>query len=156
TVPVAIGEMPMPLLPVDEVLAAANARLGEVSAAIKAMYPSLDVSTAAMYGNLGDLVEELTEQSAPLLTVVGNDEDDGADLWIGSEGADVLRKGARPALAVPQTSVFKKPQHVCIACDAQSIREGMSLASLLALQEQLGFSITVMHVAGEDGEAIVY
>ncbi len=155
-VPVALGEMPMPLLPVEEVREAAMGRLTAAEKMLQSQYPALPISSDAAYGTLEDLLDEACERDAPLLTVIGNDEE-GADSggWIGSAGADILRNGGWPVLAVPGSASFARPQHICLACDAQSIRDGVPAASLLQLQSVLGFRITVLHVLGAGEEVTV-
>jgi nucleotide-binding universal stress UspA family protein len=157
TVPVSVGEIPMPMLPVEEVREAANSRISEVVKSLSTLYPSLQVSSNVVYGMLTDILDdELGEgKPAPLLTVIGNDEEEGSDAWLGGETTDILRDGHLPVLAVPHTTSFRMPQHVCLACDTRSITEGMPVVALQAWQKRLGFRITVLHVV-EAGQAVSY
>lgn len=156
TVPVAIGEMPIPLLPVEEVRDAANGRLDTAVRELKALFPALNIEHEALYGNLGDVLDNNgKDDDVPLLTVICNNEQDDSDTWIGGESDELLREGKRPILAVPAKVVFQKPRHVCIACDTRSINEGLSLATLPELHARLGFRVTVLHVTGTDGADVV-
>ncbi len=152
TVPVALGEMPMPLVPISEVRDAAAARLANTVAGIQSRHPSLMITSEASYGMMADLLGDECERNPPLLTIVGSDKEDEEGGWMGSATTDLLREGAGPVLAVSAKSFFSRPQRVCLACDARSIREGIPVAALLRLQGLLGFQITVLHVTagGED------
>jgi nucleotide-binding universal stress UspA family protein len=136
------------MLPVEEVRDAAMGRVAEVVKSLSSVYPSLEVSSDVVYGMLTDILDDelAAGKPAPMLAVIGNDEEEGSDAWLSGETADILRDGRLPVLAVPHTATFKMPQHVCIACDTRSISEGLPLASLQAWQQRLGFRLTVLHV----------
>lgn len=154
TVPIAVGEMPMPMLPVDDVRDAAQARLTTVAAELSTHYPSLELTTDVAYGNLEDVLDDIDE--VPMLTVIGNNEPEETDVWLGSESAAILREGRWPVLAVPHGSKFSTPQQVCLACDAKTIQEGLPLGNLLSLQQHLGFKLTVLHVMMHDEPTVSY
>lgn len=155
-VPVSVGEIPMPMLPVEEVREAARARVAEAAKSLAALYPSVEVTTDVVYGMLTDILDDelAGAKSSPLLTVIGNDEEEGSDTWLGGETADILREGRMPVLAVPHTATFSMPQHVCLACDTRSIRQGLPVAALQTWQQRLGFRLTVLHVVQAEDTAI--
>lgn len=155
TVPITIGEMPMPLMPVEDIQRSATERLSAVKEKLAQQYSALSITTEPAYGVLADLLDTDDDTAAPLLTIISNDEAEDADSWMGDETADILREGRRPVLAVPQKAAFRAPQQVCLACDARSIREGLPLTTLLELQQKLGFKITVLHVAGTDEHELI-
>lgn len=148
TVPVSVGEIPMPMLSVEEVREAANSRIAEVMKSLTTLYPSLDVKGDAAYGMLTEILDDEVAESkpAPMLTVIGNDEED-SDAWMGRETANILRQGGQPVLAVPHTATFRIPQHICLACDTTTIKEGLNVAALQVWQQRLRFRLTVLHVS---------
>jgi nucleotide-binding universal stress UspA family protein len=153
TVPVSVGEIPMPVMPVEEVRDAANAHVADLVNDLKAAHPTLHVSADVVYGGLPDVLDDV--DTAPVLVVIGNDDSEDSDAWLGSESADILRDGRWPVLAVPHHVTFKVPQQVCLAADAATIREGLPLGSLLSLKQQLGFRLTVLHVMHNE-QPVVY
>jgi nucleotide-binding universal stress UspA family protein len=146
TVPVTFGEMPLPIMPADDVRALAARQMDTAMAELRSKYPAAGISSDLAYGTLPDVLDEAAQDDPPLLAIIGNDEE--AD-WIGSNATDMLREARCAVLAVPHTAVFQKPAHVCIAVDGRSIAEGASVEALLRLHEACGFRITVLHILTE-------
>src|ERR1044072_6084353 len=75
-VPVAIGEIPMPIMAVEEVRDAANVRLAEAAKRLATTYPRLHITSDVVYGNLADVLddEDADGKPAPILTVIGNND----------------------------------------------------------------------------------
>ncbi len=154
TVPLAVGEMPMPLLPVEEVRDAAQARVESLKSDFQRQYPNLRVSGDLVYGTLADVVNEAARSGLEraALSVVPNGAGGDADSWLGSEVASLLRESRASLLAVPAGVPFRTPRHVCIACDFKGVQEGLPLLNLLRLKTALGFRLTVLHVL-QSGDA---
>jgi nucleotide-binding universal stress UspA family protein len=142
----------------EEVREAANIRLAEATKGLATKYPSITITNDVVYGNLTDVLDDVADgKPMPILTVIGNSDSDGADSWMSNESSDIMREGSHLTLAVPHDSQFHLPQHVCIACDARTVREGLPLTSLFTLQQMLSFKITVLHVIGTgEEETIAY
>jgi nucleotide-binding universal stress UspA family protein len=153
TVPITLGEMPMPMLPVEEVRASAERQLEGLVLKLKEDFPDVQLNPAVAYGALADILDDEAAKSKPLITIIGHDDGEDPDVWIGSDSTDILREGRGSVLVVSQKATFSRPKHVCLACDSRSITEGLPLSGLLELQALLGFRITVLHVitSGEDG-----
>jgi nucleotide-binding universal stress UspA family protein len=158
TVPLAVGEMPMPLLPVEEVRDAAQARLDALLKDLQARYPTTPVQAKLAYGGVQDVLNDEAGSGldSAVLTVISNGEPEDAESWFGSESASALRDNRGLVLAVPQDRSFGGLQHVCVACDARGLREGLPLVALLRLKSRLGFRLTILHVTRPDGEAVSF
>jgi nucleotide-binding universal stress UspA family protein len=156
TVPIALGEMPMPMLPVEEVRTSAERQLNDAIGKLALIYPSVEIKPIVTYGALSDVLDEEVSNSSPLLTVVSHDEGEDPEIWLASDTADLLREGKGAILVVTRSAVFAQPQHICLACDSQGIREGLPVDGLLQLQQALGFKITVLHVVAAAEETISF
>jgi nucleotide-binding universal stress UspA family protein len=158
TVPLAVGEMPMPLLPVEEVRDAAQARVDALRQDFQSQYPVLSISTDLAYGTTQDVLNDAAGSGldSAAITVINNGDPEDADSWLGSESASMLRENRGLVLAVPQGLLFRAPMHVCVACDARGVREGLPLTALLRLKNQLGFRLTVLHVTQPGSDVIAY
>jgi nucleotide-binding universal stress UspA family protein len=152
-VPVTFGEMPLPVMPAEDARQLAVDQLNSALASLRSKFPDADISGDVLYGDLADVLDEAANEVAPLLIVIGNDEDTDAEGWIGSNATHMLREAGHPVLAVPHAAVYRKPEHVCIAVDSRSIDEGASVEALLRLQTSCGFRITVLHIL-RDGEVL--
>ncbi len=155
-IPVALGEMPMPLLPVEEVRAAADSRLTRICNALKDGFPALSVSTEIAYGTLADVLDDNSTDDLPLLTIIGNEYGKEEEEWLAGDSATILREGRGPVLAIAADAPFKSPRHICLACDAQTLRDGLAVAPLQMLGAKLGFRVTVLHVKNESEESLVF
>lgn len=151
-VPITLGEMPMPLIPVEEVRAAAEKHLDKVVSEISHTYSGLELVTNTCFGALSDILEEENNASKPLLTVLAHENPDDPDSWIGGDSSDILREGQGCVLVVTPKAQFNGLQHVCLACDTKSIIEGLPVEEFLKLQERLGFRTTVLHVVTAEDE----
>jgi nucleotide-binding universal stress UspA family protein len=156
TVPITLGEMPMPMLPVEEVRASAERQLDDCIIKLKEGFPSVEVKATVAYGALADILDEEVGNNNPVITVIGHDLGEDPDIWIGSDSTDILREGKGSVLVVSNNAVYADPGHVCLACDTQSIKEGLPLNGLLVLQKLLGFRITVLHVVTSGEESIPF
>src|ERR1043166_3030908 len=94
-VPIAIGEIPMPIMAVEEVREAANIRLAEATKGLATKYPSITITTDVVYGNITDVLDDVADgKPMPILTVIGNSDSDGADSWMSNESSDIMREGS--------------------------------------------------------------
>lgn len=154
--PISISEIPLPVMAAEDVRSVAAVYMDESVIKLRNRWPDIDITGDIAYGDLADVLDEISQAKKPLLTIIGNDEENDADVWIGSNTGAMLREGDNPVLAVPYTAIFQQPAHVCIASDGQSIAEGASVDVLLQLKEAMNFGITVLHVKTEGGPVITF
>lgn len=148
TVPLAVGEMPMPLLPVEEVRDAAQGRLDALRQDLQARYPALQISTGLAYGTTQDALQDAASSGTnrAAITVVNNGDDANAESWFGMDSVNIMRENQGLVLAVPQGLGFRVPRHICLACDGKGIQDGIPVSDLIALKAKLNFRLTVLHV----------
>jgi nucleotide-binding universal stress UspA family protein len=156
TVPVTFGDVPLPVISVDDILNITTERVNSSLAQLKAQYPAIQISSDISYGDFGDLLEEEASKKEPLMAVIGNDEELDSNVWIGSNASSLLREAPMPVLAVPQSSEIKTPQQVCLACDSKSINEGHPVDILLKLHATYNLRITVLHLLSNDEIPIIF
>ena len=154
-VPITFGEMPLPIMPAEDARDLAAGQMDTAIAKLRSKYPDVGISSDLTYGNLADVLYEAARNAPPLLTIIGNDEED-VNGWIGSNATEMLREAGHPVLAVPHTAVYSKPVHICIAGDGRSIAEGASVDILLRLQEACDLRITVLHILAEGEMPVVF
>ncbi len=156
TVPVTFGEMPLPVMPAEDARSLAAGQMDGALSRLREAFPGLDIEARVVYGDLADVLDEAAAESAPLLTVIGNDEEADIDGWIGIHAADMLREAGQPVLAVPHSAVYRAPRHICIAGDGRSIAGGAPVEVLLRLQRSCAFRLTVLHILGDDESPVAF
>jgi nucleotide-binding universal stress UspA family protein len=153
TIPYVVGEFPVPVITPDDQRHIAEQQLQAVEGRLRARFPALDIKTALRYGIPADVLAESVENEAPLVVILGNDESDHGETWIGTDTATMMAELAAPVLALSSATENPEISHVCLAIDRDSISEGVGLAGLEQLQEALNFRLTVVTVLKEsEGE----
>ncbi|MBS1628971.1 MAG: universal stress protein [Bacteroidetes bacterium] len=158
TVPLAVGEMPMPLLPVEEVRDAAQNRLDALQNDLQTRYTGLQIQTNLKYGTTQDALQEAAGSGTQgaAVTVLSIGDAAQTDAWFGTDSVNIMRENQGLVLAVPQGVSYHSPRHICLACDAKGIQDGLPISGLLNLRSKLPFRLTILHVLEEGTSSTSY
>jgi nucleotide-binding universal stress UspA family protein len=147
---VTFGDVPLPVIAVDDILHITTERANSAVAQLRVQYPGIEISSEVAYGDFEDLLEEEVSRRHSILAIIGNDEEPDSNIWIGSDASSLLREAPIPILAVPQSAAYKIPVHLCLACDTGSINNGHPIDILHVLKSAYDLRLTVLHLLSND------
>jgi len=147
-VPVSFGDNPMPVIPVDEGREIAEERMNQHLAELRAQYPGLSISGQISFGDIVDSLDDLTEDTKPLMIIIGNSGTDDSFLWMGSNVLSVMRHLRLPVLAIPLGFQYKQPRRICYATDYKKIDKQL-LEDLVQFIRTTQAKLHILHVSAE-------
>ena len=145
-IPVTFSDTPMPVMPVDEGRQIAEDRMNEVIGSLRQRYEGLVINSKIMFGDIVDCIDEYTEESMPVMVIVGNSGTGDSVLWLGSNVLSALQNLHCTVMAVPPGVTYKKPQKLCFACDFKNIADHLQTENLVTLVQQTGTQLHVVNV----------
>jgi nucleotide-binding universal stress UspA family protein len=140
-IPVTFSDTPMPILPLDESRQIAEERMNSYLNQLRIDFPSLEIHSRIMYGDVVDCIHELSDDMAPLLVVMGNSGDD-MPLWMGSNLMKALKKLKRSVMGVPLGVSYAPVKSICLTSDLKIQEYG----PLTALKELTGAALHLLHI----------
>jgi nucleotide-binding universal stress UspA family protein len=151
-IPVTFNDPAMPILPIDELREASNARMSRAVDTLQAAFPGLVLQSRVAYGDIQDCLEEVVGELQPELLVIGSHSEEDS-FWTGSTAADLLRNTQTAILAVPAGYPYRPVAQLCIALEAQGIRDEAPFQPLQALLGQEPVIIHLLHIPSKDEAA---
>jgi nucleotide-binding universal stress UspA family protein len=117
SVPVPVADVPVIMIPLDEVEKESVKRLNDFNKKLTQKYP--DVKTE-MVTRAGFVVEEILlimEELNPDLVIMGLIGEGRSKGFFGSNTTTVIKKAKCPVITIPSDVKFKKPEKIALACD---------------------------------------
>jgi nucleotide-binding universal stress UspA family protein len=148
-IPVSFGETPMPIMPVDEGLEIAESQMKKQVEDLRQAYPELALTNKVMYGEIVDCLEEVSEDQAPWLIVVGNSGSGEAGSWLGRSVTSILRHLRSTVIAVAKETSFKAPENICFAIDFKHTDESFQAAPLVDIVTRMNARLHVVNIDSE-------
>lgn len=145
-IPVAYGDTPMPLMPVDDGRNIAEESMADLVKQLNAAYPGVQVEQVISYGDITDSLQDYTEKLKPWLIVVGNSSTEDTQFWLGSNLVSELKDLPYTVMAVPPGVDFKPVQNICLACDLKQVEKTFPAAGIISLVQQTGAQLHVLNV----------
>ena len=142
-IPVAYGDTPVPLVPIDDGREIAEEGMGQLT---KQLAPGTEVLTHITYGDITDALQEYTEKVQPWIIVVGNSSDEDTRFWLGSNLISELKDLPYNVLAVPPTATFQPVKNVCLACDFKQVTDVFPAADITGIVQATGCTLHVLNV----------
>ncbi len=142
-IPVTFHETPMPVIPVDEGRRAAEEAMQTLLDELVDTYPGLNISGRVSFGDLMDTMEEIHQELAPLMVVVGNSSDNETPFWLGSNLITAMRQLPLHVLAVPTGQAYRRVHHICMAWDLAEDPEKFPVS---ALQEIIRYTEATLEI----------
>lgn len=127
-----IPDLPADLLQqfVDESIAEHLKRLGEIKQSIEKQYEVEVVCKAEAGSVMLNLLEIMGKENGDLVVMGLQGDNPALNVLMGSNTAEVLRRGEIPLLIVPGTATFKTPKRILFACDNPMIENPATLRPL--------------------------
>ncbi len=127
-----ITDMPPDILQqfIDETIAEHTGRLQEIKQSLEQEY-GIEVKCIVEAGSVVHRLEQAMEQEKGDLAVMGlRGVNPALSVIMGSNTAEVLRRGKTPLLIVPRSKAFQSPARILFACDNPFIENESTIQSL--------------------------
>lgn len=121
TVPVPVADMPVMVLPIEDMIKENMKLLHALDKRIKTKHGNIETELLTQPGFVVDEVISFTKEHKIDLVVMGVSGAGKAPGIFGSNATSVMHHAASPVLVIPKGYKFKKPASIALACDYKSI-----------------------------------
>lgn len=146
TVPVSVGDNPMPMMSVEECRQIAEKAMMQLTDKLTVTFNDVNVSGLVMFGDITDVIKEYASQNKPWLIVVGNSLRDEDSMWFGGNLMSMMRSLPHPVLAVPEGCLYSPVSKICFACDYKKETENLPLHTIVNITSTLKSQLHVLNV----------
>lgn len=149
SIPVAIGDVPLALLSVDELKASAEAGIGRTRKDLEHITSGkVKVRTEARLGNLVDELEDLCSQENPFAVVMGSTGESAIERTVfGSNTLTAIRHLTSPVICVPRGKEYGQGiRKVGLACDFREVAETTPVKMIREFVEAFNAHLYVLNV----------
>ncbi|MFM7838330.1 MAG: universal stress protein [Chitinophagaceae bacterium] len=154
-VPVTFSEVPVPIVPVEELKKTAEDRLKELKEKLTHTYSGkLKVYTEAILGEPIDELFKLCRAIHPFAVVMGTHGTSGLEKMImGSTTLSAIRHLDFPVLAIPPGTTFHAIKKIGLACDLKNVIASTPISFIKSIVEEFHADLQVLHVDYDDQQA---
>jgi nucleotide-binding universal stress UspA family protein len=154
-IPVTMGDVPVMLIPVEEMKQQVDNNLNKSKDLVAQRYPSVAIETESRMGDVTDELNDICNQRKPLFIVAGKHGQSGVEkVFFGNTTLSIINHSKAPVLAVPNTVPIKDIQNIALAVDLSAHPEEV-LEKTRNLIQSLNAQLHVIHVKDYSGEASV-
>jgi nucleotide-binding universal stress UspA family protein len=146
TVPVSIGDNPMPMMSVEECRQIAEKAMMQLTDKLTVTFNDVRVTGLVMFGEITEVIQDYAAQNKPWLIVIGNSISNEESVWYGGNLMSILRSMAHPVLAVPEGCLYSPVSKICYACDYKKETEGLPLTAIADMATQMGSQLHVLNI----------
>jgi nucleotide-binding universal stress UspA family protein len=148
-IPISINEMPVVMIPGEELKRNADEALQNAKNELSATYSNISIRVESSLGDLRDELEEFCKKENPLAVVIGTHHTSGFErLLFGDEALSIIRNVHYPVIAVPDKSVIRSPKNLALATDLLDI-EQLPNEKVLSVVKALNAKLHIVHVEVE-------
>jgi nucleotide-binding universal stress UspA family protein len=150
-VPVSINDVPVMVLPIEELKNSADIGLERCREELRKVYPELEVQIESRLGGINDVVNDLCEENPPFAIVMGTHGSSGFErMLFGSTTLSFIRHAHYPVIAVPSNYKEASIQKIVLATDLNT--EKIPYAKIMEIVGRLKAQLHVVHITKEQEE----
>ncbi len=143
--PVSMNEVPVMMIPVEEIKNSAEAGLERVKQSVQKNYPNVAVDTETRLGDAATEIPECCEQVKPILLVAGKQGAGGVERFLfGNTALSIIRHSKMPVIVVPQTTATFSLTNIALAVDDSNVH--MHQPAIQKLCAATSASLHIVHV----------
>jgi nucleotide-binding universal stress UspA family protein len=121
SVPVPVADVPVPMIPIDEVEKKCLTDLKHLQEKLELKYAGLQIEIIASVGFIIEEILSLIEEKKADMVIMGVTGNGKSSSVFGSTTTAVMKRSKCPIFAIPSGAVYVKPQKVALACDYSAI-----------------------------------
>lgn len=155
SVPVPVADVPIPIVPLEEIEQKCLAELKVRQSQLQIKYPQLHVEVQTRAGFVTDeILSAIKEYHADLVVmgVLGNGK---TSAIFGSNTASVIKKATCPVMAIPPDLTFSVPAKIALACDYSATVPEKVTDALKAIIKLFGAKLLIFDVL-KPAELVTY
>ena len=148
-VPVTISDVPVVLVPVEELKSTSEARLSDLKKGLQRFTNDrIRIYTESVLGDTIDQLKALCERIRPLVVVMGTHGAGGG--WerriMGSTTLSAIRHLKSPVMAIPPGTTFKGLKKIGLACDYKDVMHSMPIELIRNILSAFPATLEVLNV----------
>jgi len=117
--PVSMNEMPVLMIPAEELKQAADLGLEKAKEVLQKKFASLDIKTESRLGDVIDELSDVSKKYDPIAVIVGKHGATGVERFLfGNTSLSIIRHSSVPVIAVPDLATEHHVKNVVLAIDA--------------------------------------
>jgi nucleotide-binding universal stress UspA family protein len=152
-IPVNVSENPMPIMPMDEGMEIAKARMNTLLQEHQAKFPQIAMTSKVSYGEIVDVLQEMIAEAEPLMVVLGNYTAHDDFIWLGSSLVSAMRHVNVPVLGIPVDYAYKKIEKICYSCDFKNNDDTALAQKLIQLVNATKAQLHVLYIDNKNNES---
>lgn len=153
-IPFAYTDSAVPLLNAEEVKVIADDSMDVERLRLKAIEPSLSVTSRIVPGDLIDCLREEISENSPQLIVLGTSGDQEDSILWGSMAVKALRAFTVPVLTVPSKASWTPLSKICFAADYHTINSNTPFSEISSWTKLMNARLSVVHIDTPPAEAM--
>jgi len=147
SIPIMFSDMPLPA-PLAETEQVVQQTMNTFAGKIRGLFPDVSITTAVIYGNVLDGIEDYSEKNGePLLVIAGNGYSAENPAWMDSALMQAVKHMKYPLLAVPAGAAYQPVNNICFAYDNKYAGSDVALLKIRELAKNLGARLMVLLAA---------
>jgi nucleotide-binding universal stress UspA family protein len=155
TIPIAIGDVPVALLSVDELKQAAENNINQLKQSLEHVTSAkVKISAEARLGNTIDELEEVCDRVQPFAVVMGTTGSSSVERTLfGSNTLTAIKHLTYPVICVPKGKEYGKGiQKIGLACDFKEVLETIPVTAIKDFVKEFHGQLFVLNVNYEDNQ----
>jgi nucleotide-binding universal stress UspA family protein len=145
-IPVTISDTPIPVMPMSDGQHIADDRMAKLINRLKETFPTLEIESKVMYGEIVDCLLDCMEVLTPWMVILGNSGSGDTGLWIGSTVVSALKNLPCPVAAIPPDAIYQPVRNICLAADYKKVSQKFPAEQLLSLVEETKATLHILHI----------
>ncbi len=130
--PVSMNEVPVMMIPVEEIKNSAEAGLERMKKLVHRNYPDLEVNTETRLGDAATEIADCCAQLKPTFLVAGKQGAGGVERFLfGNTALSIIRHSKLPVIVVPQNTKTLSLSNIAFAVDDSNVHKHQSLIQKL-------------------------
>ena len=147
-IPVSINDVPVMIIPVEELQDIADKGLEKAKEFFQRHYPSVPIKTESRLGDINDELKDACKESTPFAIVIGKHSSSGLErLLFGNTSLSIIRHSKTPVIVVPDTGKNYKFENIGLAVD--SLETSVPQDKIKMLTSTLNAALHLVHVQTE-------
>jgi nucleotide-binding universal stress UspA family protein len=150
--PLAFGEVPVPVVTKEELLAEAEEKIAKLKKKILLdTHDRIPVTTVVKEGELVSQLEEYCADSDPFAVVIGTESVPPIERFlVGSAATSAVHRLSLPLIVVPKDATFSRIKKIGLACDFSRVAETMPVKQIEELVKNFQADLHVIHVNDQE------
>jgi nucleotide-binding universal stress UspA family protein len=150
--PITMNELPLMMIPVNDLKATADTGLSRVKAEAEKKYAGVSFKMESRLGDAGEEIEAIVKEQETLCIVTGTEKLSGFENFLlGNDALSLMKNSSHPVIAVPEGTTATAPKNIVVAIDDSDADE-IPVQKIMSFMDALKAQLHIVHVQTDDEE----